>query len=464
MKEKLSLYELNCKVRDLVKSSFQNPVWVVAEINELSVNNRGHCYLELIEKDPSNDTILARSRGTIWAGTFRSLKSFFETTTGRRFSTGLKVLILARADFHELYGFSLNIKDIDPAYTLGDLAKQRKETIDKLKAEGVFSMNRELDFPVLPNRIALISSRTAAGYEDFVKQLIHNQFGYGFRVTLFQVLLQGAEASGSIINALDEIYGRENEFDVVVIVRGGGSQADLSVFDDYSLTSHLAQFPLPVLTGIGHERDESIADMVSSKTLKTPTAVAEYLVARLYDLEAYTNSLSSGILDGINNILITEAGVIESLSTGLKMTVQNLIHENAYLLGQTITQLKHQIMLYMRDQDQLLKNMKTQIQNLFDATQNSRLYYLRKISVNLEHKCLQFIGIQNHKLQMYDKSISLLDPELVLQRGYSITSQHGKAIKNVHDLDPGSPIHTRYANGTSISDIREIKSSNKKLS
>jgi exodeoxyribonuclease VII large subunit len=228
----------------------------VAEISELNMNRSGHCYLELIEKDSLSDKIIAKSRATIWAFTFRTLKAYFETTTGETLRGGLKVLLKASIEFHEVFGFSLNIQDIDPQYTLGDLARKKAQIIQQLTSEGVLDMNKGLPFPLVPQRIAVISSETAAGYGDFLNQLETNSFGYCFFTELFPAIMQGDKASESIILALEHVYSHIDEFDLVAIMRGGGSKSDLNCFDDYELAYFITQFPLPILTGIGHERDD----------------------------------------------------------------------------------------------------------------------------------------------------------------------------------------------------------------
>jgi len=262
MEEQLSLSELNSLVKEALQLAFPEQLWVVAEIGELKVNRTGHCYIELVEKDNITNEISARARATIWSWQFRFIQPYFETTTGQALTAGLKVLISVSVEFHEVFGYSLNIKDIDPNYTLGDMARRRAEIIRKLEDEGIIDMNKEIPLPEIPSRIAIISSPTAAGYEDFMNQLANNEAGYKFYTRLFPSTMQGTDAPKSIIAALNSIFEIETMFDVVVIIRGGGSQMDLNCFDDYDLAVNISQFPLPVLTGIGHEKDESIADLV----------------------------------------------------------------------------------------------------------------------------------------------------------------------------------------------------------
>ena len=278
----LSLVELNQRIHMTLEQAFPDTYWVRAEMSDVRENSAsGHCYLEFIEKDPRSGQLLAKVRGAIWAKTFRLLKPYFEMETGQRFVSGLKVLVRVTVDFHELYGLSLTVVDIDPAYTLGDMARKRLEIIRQLQEEGVFGLNKELPLPLLPQRVALISSPTAAGYEDFMNQLMHNRAGYPFYVKLFPALMQGERTEGSVIAALDRIYAHQELFDVVALLRGGGATSDLNSFDSYLLAANCAQFPLPILTGIGHERDDTVVDLVAHTRLKTPTAVAEFLIARM---------------------------------------------------------------------------------------------------------------------------------------------------------------------------------------
>jgi len=255
-------------------------------VNELRESGAGHCYMELVQKDEANESIEAKVSANIWANLYHMIKPYFESTAGCSLSEGMKILVRVAVQYHELYGLRLNVLDIDPAYTVGEVALQRKKTIARLKSEGVYDMNRELELPPLPRRVAVISSEHAAGYGDFMKQLHGNAQGYTFRTTLFAAAVQGKDAEASIIGALEQIHTRIGEFDVVAILRGGGSQSDLSCFDGYRLASNVAQFSLPIITGIGHDRDESVVDLVAHTMLKTPTAAAEFLVGKFAEQDA----------------------------------------------------------------------------------------------------------------------------------------------------------------------------------
>ncbi|MDR3132933.1 MAG: exodeoxyribonuclease VII large subunit [Prevotellaceae bacterium] len=272
----LTLSEMQQRIKQTLEETLPDNYWITAEINEIKTNASGHCYLELVEKD--DEALKARASAAIWVYSYRLLKPFFETSTGRPLSAGMRVLVKAAVQYHPVYGLSLSITDIDPVYTVGELEMQRRRTISRLQSDGVFDMNRELPFPLLPQRLAVISSEQAAGYQDFMDQLHHNKYGYAFHTQLFPSLMQGAGAVQSIIQSLALVNEQCGAFDAVAIIRGGGSATDLSCFDDYELALHVAQFPLPVLTGIGHDKDESVVDLVARQPLKTPTAVAGFLI------------------------------------------------------------------------------------------------------------------------------------------------------------------------------------------
>ena len=285
-----SLLEFNAVLRSAVAGAFPDKYWISAEISELHVNAAGHCYLELIEKDSRGATV-ARQRAMIWAAVYRLLKPYFEQETGYRLAAGIKVLVQVSVSFHELYGMSLAICDINPTYTLGDAARKRAEILRRLTEEGVAEMNRELPVPLVPQRIAVVSSGTAAGYGDFIDQLQNNPYRYIFYPVLFPAVMQGERTEASIIDALNRIYAFADNFDCVVIIRGGGATSDLGSFDSYPLAVNVAQFPLPVIVGIGHDRDETVLDYVAAVRVKTPTAAAEWLVARAHETDLRIDAL-----------------------------------------------------------------------------------------------------------------------------------------------------------------------------
>ena len=273
--EKYSLKELCDWIQEVVENDLPNRYWVCAEIASMSV--RGHCYMELVEK-AENGILAAKVRATCWNNVYNLLSAYFVQETGQSLHVGLQVMLEVSVEFHAVYGLSLNVWNIDPTYTLGDLAKQRQATIQQLTEDGVMDLQRALQIPSLPRRVAVISSADAAGYGDFCDQLKHNRFGFKFHVQLYPAVVQGDNAARSVVKALNSIAALEEEWDVVVIIRGGGATTDMTCFDDYNLASHCAQFPLPIIAGIGHTRDVSVVDMVVHTSVKTPTAAAEWLI------------------------------------------------------------------------------------------------------------------------------------------------------------------------------------------
>ena len=312
----ITLSELQRRIRLTVEEAFALPVWVGAEISELKVNYSGHCYIELVEKGESDGVPKAQARATIWRSRYPQIAAAFMAATGQQLAAGTKILARATVSYHEIYGFSLNITDIDPSYTLGDMELRRQQTIAQLRAEGVWDMNRELAMPVPVQRIAVISSASAAGYQDFCNQL--QAGGYAFRTTLFEAVMQGAAAEESIVSALESVAAVAEGFDAVIIIRGGGSVSDLNCFNAYRLAAHVAQFPLPVITGIGHDKDVSVADMVAHTPLKTPTAVAAWLIDRMMQAEAAVERAAQQLGDTVAAAMRRHEVMLERIAGELR--------------------------------------------------------------------------------------------------------------------------------------------------
>lgn len=306
--EALTLFDLNALVRRSLEQCLPDEYWIQAELSDVRSNSTGHCYLEFIQKDPRSNNLIAKARGMIWSNIFRLLKPYFEEATGQMFGSGIKVLVKVTVQFHELYGYSLTVLDIDPTYTLGDMARRRREILQQLEEEGVLTLNKELEMPLLPQRIAVISSATAAGYGDFCHQLQHNSRGFFFYTELFPAMMQGNQVEESVLSALDRVNARLGDFDVVVIIRGGGATSDLSGFDTYLLAAACAQFPLPIITGIGHERDDTVLDSVAHTRVKTPTAAAELLINRMDEAADQLEYLSTRLREGASAFLERESG------------------------------------------------------------------------------------------------------------------------------------------------------------
>ena len=433
-KQALSLVELNQRIRMTLEQAFPDTYWVRAEMSDVRENGAsGHCYLEFIEKDPRSGQLLAKVRGAIWAKTFRLLKPYFEMETGQRFVSGLKVLVRVTVDFHELYGLSLTVVDIDPAYTLGDMARKRLEIIRQLQEEGVFELNKELPLPLLPRRIALISSPTAAGYEDFMNQLTHNRAGYPFYVKLFPALMQGERTEESVIAALDRIYAHQELFDVVALLRGGGATSDLNSFDSYLLAANCAQFPLPILTGIGHERDDTVVDLVAHTRLKTPTAVAEFLIARMDQAAQTVEELQQTMTQSASVRLLQEKQRLQSYATRFPALVGQRMERNRTLLHQLGAKLPTMAQGFVERKRAMVDRLVMQLRN---AT-----------TTHLAEK--------QRFLQLQEQFVRMASPDYILRRGYSLTLREGKIIKRAEELQVGDELTTRFMDGEVKSIIKE---------
>lgn len=425
------LSELNLDIQSVIHENFPENIWIIAEISEIKINSAGHCYLELIEKDQSSDKIKARARATIWSFAFRMLKPYFETATGYELKQGLKILVSVRIEFHEVYGFSLNITDIDPTYTLGDIERKRQEIILRLQKEGVFNMNRELALSPVPQKIAIISSETAAGYKDFVNQLDNNPFGYIFYYCLFPGIMQGEQAESSIIQAFERIFKYSDFFDAVVLIRGGGSKADLATFDNYNIAYYITQFPLPVLTGIGHEQDETIADMVAHTRLKTPTAAAEFLINMVAEFEQVT-------------------GQSEIKLERLTRTLLNQYQKNLELIQQRIIGTTRLRIQYNSDR---LTSFSDKLK--FSATNklNFHSMTLDNLISSISSKVEKVLEMNRKHLELLFQRNNDLDPRKILERGYSITLFNGNPLKDDSLVQKGNIIETRLHDGKLASEI-----------
>ena len=406
----LSLYELNGLVKRSIRSCLPDTYWVQAELSDVRSNYSGHCYLEFVQKDAGGNNLIAKARGTIWSNIYKMLKPYFEQETGQAFVSGIKVLVQVSVEFHELYGYSLTVLDIDPTYTVGDMVRKRREILRQLEEEGVIDLNKELEMPLLPQRVAVISSATAAGYGDFCNQLMNNPRGYGFRTELFPAIMQGERVEESIISALEAIFARIDEFDVVIIIRGGGATSDLSGFDTYELAAHCAQFPLPIITGIGHERDDTVLDMVAHTRVKTPTAAAEYLIARMNQCADALDEMSSRLQQGVRNRLLWEHRRMESLKQRIPSSVYKRIADAKY--------------------------------DLFSMQRD------------LQMASRQFLSMKKHRLELLQQRLNDALPERQLARGYSITLKDGKAVKDASLLKEGDTLITLLHHGKVESVIR----------
>jgi exodeoxyribonuclease VII large subunit len=452
----LTLFELNSRIREIIKSGTEKTYWVIGEISELKVNYSGHCYLELIQKDQDSDQVMARSRATIWAQTYRLIKPYFETSTGQSLAEGIGILVKVSVEFHEVFGLSLNILDIEPTYTVGELALRKQKVIDRLTAEGVITMNRDLEFPILCRKIAIISSETAAGYGDFRDQLLNNTYGYKFYCKLFPSIMQGDETEQSIIRALEKINSYADFFDVVVIIRGGGSQADLSCFNNYWLAYHITQFPLPVLTGIGHEQDDSVVDLVAHIRLKTPTAVAAFFIEHFTINESAVNSIAVKMADETRSILkIKRNNLLLNIRNFQLRSKENLSKDfsDLALFIQLLLSRIHKTMHAVRqgiDRRQLVieHNARKQIERQ-TLWINTFFYKLQREVCSNTMQLKKDLNSANNQLRV-------LDPKNVLIRGYSITFKNGIPLKEVENLIEGDTIESLLHKGKIFSTIKKL--------
>jgi exodeoxyribonuclease VII large subunit len=453
MENHLTLFELNGLIKASIKKAFPESFWIVAEISELKVNHSGHCYLELVEKNSESETLKAKARATIWASSFRMIQPYFETTTRTKLTAGLKVLVKATVDFHELYGLSLNITDIEPGFTLGELARQKQEVIDRLIQEGVYNLNKELNLPRLPGKIAVISSGTAAGYGDFTDQLLHNPAGYKFYIRLFPAIMQGEEAESSIISAMEKVFRYEEFFDTLVIIRGGGSQSDLSCFNGYWLAYHIAQFPLPVLTGIGHEQDESVADMVAHTRLKTPTAVAGFLLSKYQEEENYQYELSSSLVDASRDILSDQNNRLMKLALVVKPLIKSAVEGNRKKIAIATILLKNASLTLISGEFHKSTLLQFRLRSSSKHFLRHQGYQASMKMNSLKNSTPAFLKQQLYKLEMLAHKNHYNDPRHILERGYSITLFQGKPVKKAVELKEGDMLDTVLHEGKVVSKV-----------
>ena len=407
-----SLLELNRLVRATIEDTLCEQYWLEAEIGQIGENN-GHCYLEFIQKVEGHNTPVARAKAKCWRNVWGSVRPYFEHTTGQTLTLGMKVLVLVHPDFHEAFGFSWIVDDIDPRFTLGDMARRRQEIIRQLKAEGVFDLNRELPLPLFTQRIAVISSSTAAGYGDFCRQLEENKRGFRFSVTLYESLMQGEGVERSIISALDKINAHIDDYDCVVIIRGGGATSDMSGFDSLLLAENVANFPLPVITGIGHDRDECILDMVSHTRVKTPTAAAAFLIDRLEQVARRIDDAADRITSYVQH----------------RMEIEKM----------------------------RLSRAAERIPILFSLVKSKQENKLETLNQRIASAVQRLIDRRRHALDILEQRTKSLDPTLLLQRGYSITLVNGHALRTPSAVKPGDIIVTRLADGMVKSTVNETK-------
>lgn len=410
----ISLLELQRRIKAAVESSLPLPVWVVAEISDMKVNQSGHCYMELVEKPTeshkANTQPVAQVRAVIWRSQWSMLSAYFRGATGSDLAPGMKILAKVVVSYHELYGLSLQITDLDASYTLGEAERQKQLTIEQLKADGVWDMNRETDMPLLVQRVAVVSSATAAGYRDFCNEL--GEGGYAFRVELFEAVVQGEKAEESVCVQLERIAARADEFDVVVIIRGGGSVSDLSCFNSYRLCSYVAQFPLPVLTGIGHDKDVSVADMVAHTPLKTPTAVAGWLVERMARHALWLDESLQRVRD------MALAATAEQ-----RLRLERFSADTALLSLRCCEQQRSLLSLFAEQLSSLAERM-------------------------VERERLRLQGIE--------ASVEARQPQNILRMGFAVVRRKGSALLSTEGVQAGDMLTIELAEGEVVAEAKSV--------
>ena len=406
----LTLLDLQRMVRHTLEGRFNEPLWISAEISELKVNRSGHCYLNLVEKGATDGAPRAEARAVIWRSAYAPMASMFEAATGATLRAGLRVLVRVMVTYHEIYGFSLQIIDLDPRYTLGEVERRRRETIARLQEEGVWDMNRELELNRPTLRIAIVSSNTAAGYQDFMNEIRRST--YRFNTTLFSSLMQGDAAEESIISALHAIAEREEEFDVVAIIRGGGSTSDLALFDSYLIATHVAQFPLPIFSGIGHDKDISVVDMVAHTALKTPTAVATKLV----EMADY------------------EMNIIDNFASDIATMVDNRLYQ----------------------EDMRIYQLGTDIERRSTAHINDCHKHIELIQSALHSRLELIFSTEEQRLSEATRALKSYSIDNILRLGFAVARSEDRVIKSVTSHNIGENIEVELLDGVIGAEIKSI--------
>lgn len=432
MQKSLTLYELNNLVAEVVRTTMPDEYWVEAEISELR-EVRGHCYMELVQKDLMGVTPVARASAKCWRTTWLKVRDEFERVTRSTLHRGMKVMLCVYADFHEAYGFSWIVTDINPEYTMGDMARRRQETINRLKAEGVFNLQRELTLPLFAQRLAVVSSEKAAGYGDFCRHLADNSYGFAFDVHLFQAAMQGESVGPAIIAALEHIYCSMDDYDVVVIIRGGGATSDLSGFDSFELAENVANFPLPVVTGVGHDRDETVLDLVSAVSVKTPTAAAAYLIDRLAAVSAR----------------------IDDAAECVSRCAQRRMEYERMRLGRLADVLPGLFSLTKSRETARLDRLHDTIASASAQRIVSARHSTDTMAERIHTAARSMMAEQNHRVDLLSHRIKAADPYLLLKRGYSITLHNGRAVYDASQLGDGDTLETIVNKGRVKSVVRK---------
>ena len=451
----ITLRELQRRVKSALEGQFALPLWVSAEISEIKVNYSGHCYLELVEKGGDNGVPTAQARAVVWRSNYPRIAGYFEAETGQRLAAGIRILAKVLVTYHELYGFSLQITDIDPSYTLGDMERQRQQTIAQLQQDGVWDMNREAPMPAIVQRIAVVSSANAAGYQDFCKEL--EKSPYRFTLTLFDAFMQGAESEESIVRALETVADALDDFDAVVLIRGGGSQSDLGSFDSYRLCCHLAQFPLPVIAGIGHDKDRSVADLVAAVSLKTPTAVAVYLKNKMAEFEALLDSLRGRLAEWAEEMLGGCTTFLRERAMRMEQQTMRLVHECSLGLQRTGAELGHRATEAVRRSGDRLGTLRSGVAQAARFALANHGLRADNLASMLRHRSFDFLSVRRRELALTGDLVASRDPRRILEMGFSVVRQKGGALADPLALHPGDRVEIETHSRTFEAQIDKIK-------
>ncbi|MBR4840099.1 MAG: exodeoxyribonuclease VII large subunit [Paludibacteraceae bacterium] len=446
--ESISLSELLISIKGIIAHGVEDLYWIRAEISDINENSsQGHCYLELVEKDETiQSTILAKCKAIIWADTYHLIKPYFYKETGQTLKTGMKIMVAVTPTFSEKFGFSCYIRDIEPSFTIGNLAINKQKVIQQLHDDGIWDMNHSLKLPTPLRRIAIISSKTAAGYGDFMDQLGKRK-EFSFFTQIFPSIMQGDEAAASIIDSLDKIYEEQEKYDAVVIIRGGGATTDLLAFDEYDLASCCAQFPLPIITGIGHERDNSVVDMVANTRCKTPTAVAEFIIKRMEETVSQLDNLTEALHDIIEECITQNRLRLKYLASNLSLLTANRMRDEHIFTERIGNHLRSAIRTRIDEERNYAKQQGELLKNILRERLRDEANYISQIRGTLIQKLSTTIAEERGRLQSKEVSAKLLSPDQILKRGYSITLKNGKAVKNANALKSGEKITTLFAKG-----------------
>lgn len=441
MENFVTLSALQGHLRAVIEQYAGGAQWVVAEISECKVNYAGHCYLELVERQDNGKAPVAQARAVIWSSSYKMISGYFRFQTGSDIGAGMKVLVKCTVSYHPVYGLSLVISDIDPAYTLGETERIRRQTIAQLQEEGVFGMNKDFELPDVLQRIAVISSSKAAGYRDFMQEL--NASPYRFEVRLFASVMQGEAAEGSIVDALDAVAEQGDGFDAVVIIRGGGSTSDLGCFDNYRLCAYVAQFPLPVITGIGHDKDVSVADMVAHTSLKTPTAVAAFLVARAGEMHGRLEGLYEEVTGFAQRMLMMEANRLENAGLLLASRSTGLLHGSVARLDKLRSGLRFAA-------GERLSGERRRCSSFATSLAQCSTRRLAAGQAWADYAFQQFLTAsggavqrQRARLELLEVSVLAVSPKRILSRGYAIV----RGVKRAADVQPGQLLAVELQDG-----------------